>query len=215
MRAIISIIAICFVAIYCTSICAEVKLHSVDRYGRSIQLDGFLLDWKKTDAIALSADSGWFWDVINTKEGLTGYFKSVKKLTCKKWNFKFLPRQLSPYHALLFRTDSVAEQSLYRVSHADDPLHDTIVCEWVIPWSSVYRDTAGKYQVGLFVCNECGDSLCPVIITGRYPAVQTESWGNVYLKSMILGMLLIGLFVFQKRVRANFGVKKKKTRTVL
>ena len=212
MRTIILCVSIFFVMFFCEQSFAEVKVYSVDRYGRSIQLDGFLLDWKKTDAMHLSADSCWLWDIINTKEGLSGYFKSGRQLTCKMWNFKFLPRQLSPYNVLLFRSDSVAAHSFYRVSHADDSLHDTIVCEWVIPWSSVYRDTAGKYQVGLFVYDGCGDSLCPVILTGRYPAIRTVSWGNVYTKSIILGILLLGLIVFQKKVRAKFGVQKKKTR---
>jgi hypothetical protein len=200
---------VCILVSFLGSVFA-VQVFPVTKDGRQIQLDGFLLEWKKADTRPLGADSSWSWNVINTKEGLTGYFRSEKKLQCKSWTFRFLPCRLSPYQSMEIRFDSTAAGTFYRVTHADSGQREAVVCEWIIPWKTVCHDSAGGYQVGLFAFDACGDTMPPVILTGRLYNPKNVQWGGVYVKFILLGGLMILLFYLQRSTRATRGKFRKR-----
>jgi hypothetical protein len=186
-----------------------VQIHPVARDGRKIQLDGFLLEWKKSDARPLGRDSSWSWDAINTREGLTGYFKAEKQPVCKgPWTFRFLPCRLSPYLAMEIHTDPAAADSFYRVTHSETVPEKDVTCEWIIPWKNVCHDSAGEYQVGLFAFDACGDSVQPLILTGHIYNPKKPSWGGAYGKMILVGIMLVLLFIMQKTTRRKFQKRK-------
>jgi hypothetical protein len=182
-----------------------VQIHQVTQSGRQIQLDGFLLDWQN-NAQKLGSDSLWQWDVINTREGLTGYFKTSKPPNCSLWQFAFLPHQLSPYKRINITSNAENKTGIARVNRDSS---NTIVIEWIIPWDSISHDSAGLYQVGLFAYDACGDSLAPVIMSGHVFKAIKPLWSGVYAKAVLLGILLVLLFVMQKFTRGKFGKKRK------
>jgi hypothetical protein len=207
MRKVIGVALVCFFVP-----AFGVQVHQVARDGRQIQLDGFLLEWKKSDAMPLGNDSSWSWDVINTREGLTGYFKSEKLPGCKDgWTFRFLPCRLSPYQSMEISTEPAGREGrFYRVAKSDNRHGAEISCEWILPWASVCHDSSGAFQVGLFAFDSCGDTLQPLILAGHVYNPKKVSWGGVYGKTILLGVLLIMLFFLQKSTRGKFRIRKIK-----
>ncbi len=183
-----------------------VQVRQVNQTGRQIQLDGFLLDWQIANAQKLGKDSTWQWDVINTREGVTGYFKTAKPPPCSLWQFSFFPHQLSPYNKIT--TNSAADNKA-GIGRTIKDSSSNIVIEWIIPWDSITHDSAGMYQIGVFASDVCGDSLPPVILSGHMYKVETSVWSGVYGKAVLLGVLLVLLFCMQKFTRGKFGKKRK------
>jgi hypothetical protein len=197
-----------FIMFMATGSSFAVQIHPVLKNGRQIQLDGFLLEWKKADASPLGRDSTWLWDVINTREGLTGYFKAEKLACPGPWTFRFLPCRLSTYRVIEINTNAAAPDSFYRVSHAETGPDRDAVCEWIIPWKDICLDSTGAYQIGLFAFNTCKDTLPPLILTGHVFNPKKVSWGGVYGKLLLLGVLLVLLFFLQKSTRGKFRKRK-------
>ena len=211
MRPLTNIIAFfspAFLAIVGTA-CA-VQICPVERDGRAIQLDGFLLEWKKADARPLSQGSFWYYDACNTREGLTGYFTTASDSLCSPWKFRFLHHRLSSYVYMELQTRTDSSKPFYRISSGEGSAEKGLVAEWLIPWDSIWHDSSGVYQVGLFAFDTCGDTLQPVIFTGHVYRQKAPAWGGVYAKGILLGVLMIMLFILQKRARAKLRTKKKR-----
>jgi len=199
----VSSLALCVLA--CTATAVQVR--SVDRIGRSVQLDGFLLEWNKRDAAPLSNNSLWTYDVLNTREGLTGYFASAGRTRCGLWKFRFLPHRLSPYSFMEMAASLDSLRPFYRTAPLAGAAAGGIAAEWVIPWDSISHDSAGAYQVGVFAFDTCGDTIAPLILTGKMYHRKPAPWGGVYAKAVFLGAMMVVLFWLQKKTR-----KKRKTK---
>ncbi len=185
------------------STAAAVQVHGVTRDGRSIQLDGFLLEWTRANAFPLDKDSLWLCDVLNTRDGLTGYFASGKPAGCGLWKFRFLPHRLSPYSFMELHASLDSTRFFYKTAPLAGAPGKGIAAEWVIPWDSIWHDSAGAYQVGLLAFDTCGDTMQPLIFTGRVYYPKPPMWGGVYLKGILLGAMMIVLFYLQRRVRSR------------
>ena len=199
---VIGIVSACIIPAF------AVQIHPVTKTGRQIQLDGFLLEWKKADAGPLAGDSAWSWDVINTREGLTGYFTTGKTLRCPSWTFRFLSEKLSPYKSMDVNTRAAGRQSFYRLSEQQNGDKKEMTVEWIVPWDSIWHDSSGAYQVGLISFDTCGDTLQPLILTGHRYRQQESVWGGVYEKGVFLGIMIALLIVLQRRVKATKRKKK-------
>jgi hypothetical protein len=197
-----------FLAIAGTA-CA-VQIRPVERDGRTIQLDGFLLEWKKADARPLAQGSFWYYDVCNTREGLTGYFTTARDPVCGPWTFRFLHHRLSPYVYMELQSRPDSSKPFYKISSTAVDAEKGLAAEWLIPWDSIWHDTTGVYQVGLFAFDTCGDTLQPLIFTGHVYHQKAPMWGGVYVKAIVLGLLMILLFFLQKRARAIVRDRKKR-----
>jgi hypothetical protein len=188
-----------------------IEVRSIARSGRMVQLDGFLMEWRKDSAKVLGADSSWQWDALNTKEGLAGYFKTDgRHLKCLDWTFRFLPHRLSPYKIMDLCIGSKADQSFYRIAPAGATPDSSLAAEWVIPWDSITVDSSGVYQIGLMAFDGCKDTLRPVIFTGRKFAPPKAPWGKVYTKGLSLAVLIVFLYYYQQRTKRKFTKRKKK-----
>lgn len=200
LSCIIGIICACFFPAF------AVQIHQVSKNGRQIQLDGFLLEWNKADAKRLGGDSAWLWDAINTGEGLTGYFTTGKNPRCGPWTFRFLTQKLSLHKTMDVRTDADVGP-FYRVARKQDGAKNDVTAEWILPWDSIWHDSSGAYQVGVFAFDTCGDTVQPLILSGHVYLPQAPSWGGVYGKAIMVGVLLVLLFMVQRRARA---IQRKK-----
>ena len=187
-----------------------VQMRPVERDGRTIQLDGFLLEWERADARPLAEGSPWYYDACNTREGLTGYFTTENGSLCQPWKFRFLHRHLSPYVYMELHTRTDSAKPFYRISSGAGTAKKGLVAEWLIPWDSIGHDSSGAYQVGLFAFDTCGDTLQPVIFTGHVYRQKASVWGGVYTKGILLGVLMIMLYILQKRARVKLRTKKKR-----
>ncbi len=185
-------------------------VRNVTRDGRAIQLDGFLLEWKKSEASYLPSDSHWVYDVVNTREGLTGYCATAGRSTCGLWKFRFLPHSLSPYAFMEMRACLDSLRPFYRTAPLPG-VSGGIAAEWVIPWDSIWHDSAGNYQVGLFAFDTCGDSAQPLIFAGRVYRSRPAPWGGVYLKAIVLGSMMIALYYLQRRAKKRRTAERRKT----
>ena len=198
-----------FIALLTANVFA-VEIHAIGKTGRAIQLDGFLMEWRKDSAKVWGADSLWQWDALGTREGLAGYFKARgKRLKCTDWTFRFLPRRLSPYVTMDVCMAEKADQTFYRVALPGATPDSMMVAEWVVPWDSITTDSSGAYQIGLMAFDGCMDSLQPLIFTGRKFTPHKAAWGKVYTKGLSLAVLIVFLFYYQRRVKRTMRKRKR------
>jgi hypothetical protein len=200
---------IIFIALLAADVFA-VEIHTIGKSGRMIQLDGFLMEWRKDSAKVWGADSLWQWDALGTREGLAGYFKAGgKRLKCADWTFRFLPHGLSPYLTMDVRTGAKSDQTFYRIALPGATPDSTMVAEWVLPWDSITVDSTGAYQIGLMAFDMCKDTLQPVIFTGRKFAPHKAAWGKVYTKGLSLAVLIVFLFYYERRAKRTMRKRKR------
>jgi len=187
-----------------------VEVHAIGKSGRMVQLDGFLMEWRKDSAKVLGPDSLWQWDAVNTREGLAGYFKTdARHLKCPDWTFRFLPHQLSSYKNMDLRMGPKSDQTFYRIAQSGATPDSSMDAEWVIPWDSITVDSSGAYQIGLMAFDGCKDTLQPVIFTGRKFTPQKAQWGKVYTKGLSLAVLIVFLYYYQQRTKRKLRRRKK------
>ena len=95
-----------------TSVAAQ-SLPETLRAGRSIQLDGFLIDWKERLRQPWAGAAGWYHDAAATPEGVAGYFTGPAKAGAA-WTIYIAAQGLSrkPWRIEALRTDSAG--SWYR-----------------------------------------------------------------------------------------------------
>ncbi|MCU0608604.1 MAG: hypothetical protein MUF22_02400 [Chitinispirillaceae bacterium] len=167
-----------FIVILAGCSLADSRMSSdVIRPGRSISLDGLLMEWTKNNRV--SWDKGWNYDAVATPEGLAGYFLATAP-ACTSWIFQFeangVVRQIAP---------SVAGE-FYRVSRPESGTG--MVIEWVIPDSAMRISGLSK----------CGDTLRALTLISR-GAVSTRS--NLLSKGILIGVLLLFFAGLQMQIR--------------
>ena len=184
---------------------------TITKTGRSVQLDGFLLEWIKDSAKDMGSDSRWTWDALNTKEGLTGYFKAPA-VAGNDWTFTFLPERLSSYSKMQMFFSPDSSRPFYRVSQPANSLDSSIAAEWVIPWKNILLDSLGEYKVGVVAFNGRGDTLPAMVLCGHafLHEKSTAPWKKVHAKAILLAILLIALFYVQKKAK-KLAMKKKRS----
>lgn len=156
---------------------------AVSRSGRSIQLDGFLVDWKEKERRTWQGSDQWCWDAVNTPEGLAGYFHNAGD-RCKPWTFYIDARNgaLRPRIVSVDDTGVETGRNFAYTSLAVDSSAFCLTLEWVIPWDSLAVDSAGTYTVSVAGRSACGDTLQSLLLTGVHrnrgrPAHEAALWG--------------------------------------
>jgi hypothetical protein len=139
----------------------------VNRTGKRIQLDGFLIDWKVKERRAWSGTDRWSWDALNTTEGVAGYFRCIS-VRCSTWTFSIDSRHDASRPRVIPVTSRGGETNL-ELACANRASHDPaapLVIEWIVPWDSIAVDTAGTYAILVSGSSSCGDTLPPLLLTG-------------------------------------------------
>ncbi|NLL12541.1 MAG: hypothetical protein GX267_03970 [Fibrobacter sp.] len=182
---------------------------TVNRYGRRIQLDGFLLEWNAQSAYTWkNKDQLWYVDVIATKEGLSGYIRSDSSVSCSSWTFSF--RQSSGKEPVWLKIPS-SESSIYKV---DGKLFDSekkVTIEWLIPWEHIVFDSTGDYRLFLIGISDCGDSLSGIQISGsKAHAEKNESIMSLILRGMLIIVLIVIYLLINAKIHERNLRKKDK-----
>lgn len=183
---------------------------NVDRYGRRIQLDGFLLEWNAQSAYTWKNEERlWFVDAIATPEGLSGYIRSDSSVSCSSWTFSF--RQSSGEEPVLLKIPPI-ESSIYK---ADRKLFDSlgvVTIEWAIPWDSIVLDSTGSYRLFLTGKSACGDSLSVLKISGVKNQVgKSVSIKSLIIRAMLLIVLIVAYLVINARIHEQ-NLRKREMR---
>jgi hypothetical protein len=192
--------------IFCSVFAREVV--DISRSGRRIQRDGFLIEWSEKSRREWSGSTVWYWDAVNTPEGVAGYFHS-EATRCSSWTFQAdvrhgasLPLELSvpdtgETTGRFFCTARTQRDSLF-----------VLTAEWVIPWDSVAVDSGGTYAIHLAGHSACGDTLQPLLCTGRYSLRNRGRMGVGFGGWCILAVVLAGTVAvarqaFRKKTRGR------------
>jgi hypothetical protein len=164
---------------------------SISRPGLKIQLDGFLIEWSEKNRHAWNGSNGWYWDAVNTVEGIAGYFY-CSAAQCSTWTVRAAAGRFSAEpvksKSRFMCVNSIRKDSLY-----------AIAIEWILPWDSVAVDRAGKYLLRITGTSSCGDTLQPLCLTGR--AIPLANKGKGFAGRIIFIAALVIFFVVMQRVR--------------
>ena len=175
----LKVVGIILVCIFISQSADQLQL-AVDKTGRSIQVDAFLLEWNEEDSDTIN--QGLFsliWDAVNTPEGLAGYFLYTYKDTCTLSSFIIYPQTsaLDRYMTMVMDT-TVPEPSFYAIEKSINEGDTSITAEWLIPWNKISIDSDGNYNVDFRATSSCKDTLKPITLSGKHTIEQGES-GNM------------------------------------
>ena len=192
------------VFICCARAFTEDVTVDINRYGRPVQVDGFLMEWSIRTARAWSkaADTDWYWDAVNTSEGLSGYFRSERRSSCSDWIFTIDPHGIA--RPLTMHVPADTQGSMYFKS--DRGLYDSagiIVLEWVIPWDSVGLDTSGNYAISIFGNSACGDTLPSLLLTGTKEKRTITPRAGAIVRYLLAIVVIVVYIIVTIRIRSR------------
>jgi len=172
----------------------------IDRYGKRIQLDGFLIEWSEKYSKKWDSSGVWQWDVVNTPEGISGYFKSTATLSCSSWTLLVESSgKGKPFIITVPSTDENSQQ-FYRIDQELLKESSRLVVEWVIPWDAAELDTRGRYALDIRARDECGDTLPSIMITGSKEPPQRIITGKIIAQVVAIVILLVLYIVFRIKI---------------
>ncbi len=183
----------------------------VKEHERRIQLDGFLLEWKSSSSKNWYKDSLWLWDVINTPEGITGYFKSKMTPECSDWTFTFKNNDNSRKFIIAIRKDTLnkGNSDFYQIDRQTLSTSGIVIVEWVIPWDSLKIDSSGLYKIHVTGVSACGDSLAEITMSGNQKISKSRSvWSGTAIRFVMIAVLAIVFIYMRRKVRKKRSRKK-------
>ncbi|MBN1601198.1 MAG: hypothetical protein JW915_06290 [Chitinispirillaceae bacterium] len=172
----------------------------IDRYGKRIQLDGFLVEWSEKYSKKWDSAGVWLWDVINTPEGISGYFKSTRALPCSSWNFLIESSGNGKPFIITIPSADEPHQQFYRFDHELFKESSRLAVEWVIPWNAADLDNKGRYALDTRARDGCGDTLSSIMITGSKEPPQRIITGKIIIQAVAIVVLLVLYIVFRIKI---------------
>lgn len=162
------VISIIFVCVYLCHAVTQQQF-TINRDGQPIQVDAALIEWQEVEADTFEGTFPFVWDAMNTPQGLAGYIIYTYKDSCSKISANMYPQMKSMNKFMTMNIDStVSTLGFYAVEKSAKNGDTTVVTEWLIPWDSVSIDASGQYEIGLTGYTQCGDTLNPLILSGRH-----------------------------------------------
>ncbi len=171
----------------------------IDRQGKRIQTDGFLLEW--SSKTARQWGESWHWDAVNTPEGVAGYFSSGDNAVCSAWVFSIEPSGAQKEFEI--RIPEKMRGEFYTVDEQRFDSLNAVTVEWVIPWSAL--DTTGGYALSISAKSSCGDTLDPLLLTGSRQRNISLITPRLITQALLIVILLVVYFYIRKKV-----IKKSK-----
>ncbi len=192
---IISVILLCVCFVN-----ANTQRHfTVGRYGKPIQVDGFLIEWQEDNAGKFGDSLTLILDAMNTPQGLAGYFRYGYTDSCKKIVVKFYPEMKAIHTYLTLDTDTLPPATGPLFYAVDKPVEGggatAVVAEWFIPWSYMSLDSLEQYEVGLITYSACGDTLGRLVLSGKRYHAQGGVMNTKIVIQIISIMVLLALFI--------------------
>jgi len=174
--------------------------------GKKIQTDGFLMEWSSKTVKNWYRDSLWYWDAINTPDGVSGYIRSKNAVNCSSWVFTIDPYGETTPLNIRIPCDTASE--FYCLDYQAYDSLKLITFEWVLPWESMEVDSDGVYSVRVTAKSECGDSLSSMLLIGSKKKKDEFFSKGFYIRIILISLLLYAFTTIILRVT------QKKRRTV-
>ncbi|MGD9202428.1 MAG: hypothetical protein PVI26_12750 [Chitinispirillia bacterium] len=177
------------------------NIYTIDTRGRPIQLDAFLIEWNINGVKKSISKIPVFWDAMKTPQGVAGYFRFPVNDSCEIISIDIFPSLFKAKLLYSIQIDTIPSSgNYYAVEITDNIEGKSVVTEWIIPWDSIPVDSTGKYEIGFFTRNGCGDTIVPIVFNGVKTADKNTS---IYTKQIIIQIIsitvLLTLFIILKR----------------
>ena len=174
---------------------ADQQRFTVDRTGREIQVDAFLLEWKEDDSKKLEQGAFSFtWDAVNTPQGLAGYIWYEYGDACFITEVNFYTQTGYPDRYMKMTIDTaMSESAFYAIDKSIKDSVTSITTEWLIPWDSMSVTSDGQYEIKLAAYSSCKDTLNPVALSGQY--LIKKRGGKNYSQRIVMQVISIGILL--------------------
>ncbi len=186
------------------NICIGQQRILINKNGKAIQIDAFLIEWKAEDADTLLGNYPVIWDAYNTPQGLGGYFRYSSSNTCVLKSITLYPEKQSIHKPLTIACDTFPNNSsFYAIDSSSDNTINLITIEWLIPWDSISLDSYGEYEIELSFNGSCTQSSKPIYLSGKYLQEQKNTIFTPKIKIQIASILILLILFFRLRAKAK------------
>lgn len=187
---------ICLMAmtIIACSAYAGSEIINVDRQGRRVQIDGFLLEWNQNTARQWGS-SPWMWDAVNTVDGLAGYFTTRSAPPCSGWAFTITA--VNTGRVIEIKIPEETAGGNFAFDRGSFENYGTYTAEWFVPWDFL-GDGASGYKLLISAVDTCGGSLPQIALAAARPP---ESSLTIYVVILLAGVLTIILAAVRRKGR--------------
>lgn len=168
--------------------------YTITKSGRKIQLDGFLLEWKKIDAKSFgSCVTG---DIISTKEGLSGYFILNDSNNC--FDSVLIYTAQSKDNPATFSLRDTMGNDNYKVNTGSE---NSKIIEWVLPWKSVLSEKENIYFGQIVFKNSKQNSSKDLYFQGEKVSSKKATLPAYIPKLILVAFLLLLFILYQLKLR--------------
>ncbi|MDR0331655.1 MAG: hypothetical protein LBH93_08110, partial [Chitinispirillales bacterium] len=202
----------------------------IDRKGRTVQVDGILLEWNAGDARPWPG-SPWTWDAVITAHGLAGYFSCPKSGSvinarinpnapaqpqdapaCSSWTFTFSADNTEKSFEIKIPESSSGE--FFAFDKGTFESGGALTAEWLVPWSFFEDDDGYDGDVDIYAlklsaaCGVCG-ALAPMALAAVSPKAPRPPAARMAQITMVVttAVLTVALIVHRRRKIREFGRK--------
>ena len=187
----------CFVFIYTE------PLQSVEiaHFGKRIQPDGFLVEWSAKTVHNWDNEGLWYWDAINTPEGVSGYIRSEKAVGCSSWTFIVEPSGRGKPIEMKVPLEESNDKNLYTMDTELYKESQMVVFEWVVPWNRADLDAGKQYALDIRGRSSCGDILPPLMINGSKDPPTRLITPKIIFQGVFIVILLALYIIIRIKIR--------------
>ena len=188
-----------FLIVSCAYLALAGDTVRVDRHGRRVQVDGFLLEWDGAAAQRWGGSS-WSWDAVNTVEGVAGYFALRTPPECASWVFTIaIPDTGKTFE---MRIPEQAAGDFFAFDRSSYESENTYAAEWLIPWSAFGDGDIHIYTLVLNAASACvdesADTLPTTVLTIHRAPPPTGS-SSAYIVMMVSVTILTVILMARRR----------------
>jgi hypothetical protein len=180
---------------------AAAEVH-IERYGRPVQCDGFLMEWREEDSKEFGSLSSWSWDMVNTPDALAGYVRYAPGDTCRPVSARIMANVAGRSESALdisFDKSWSGDSICYELSGTHEA-DSAITAEFTIPWSRLEIDPAGGYDVWLQAVTSCGDTAQAHAIGNRLTPSERIMTPRLWVQIVVVALLLTAYLVLQAKL---------------
>ncbi len=186
--------------------------YCIDRDGKVIQVDGFLIEWNSENSDTLAGALPVIWDAINTPQGIAGYIRYSGNDSCLLKTVKIYPDMHKMHLSITMLFDTTSSASgFYAFEKSQGDTSFSIISEWLIPWDTISVDSLNNYDIGFVATDNCGNSIKPLILYGKRPGEAKNRIFTTKVNVQIISILILLLLFLRLRARARkLNVKRDK-----
>lgn len=189
---------------------SDTMIVEIDRHGRRIMLDGFLMEWSMEssrpwgDTVSGPADNTqWRWDAMLTSEGLAGYVRTGSRPD-SGWTFTFSGPAFSTPQTVTLPIDSIWKSDYMRIDRAEHDMSAPFAIEWLFP---LPHDTdsvhgADRFSLAISAVSPRGDTMSVMLLrTDSSRVASGKSKGGLALRGVLIVILAVMYLMVQRTIQ--------------